>query len=221
MDFQNMLQYCAALAAHNDRDWFHQNHDWYDRAKADFLALLEHLRFPLAAAAPAISSDLLYTPAKDWMYRVARDMRYYRDRPPYEPAFRAYLAADRHSWQPSGYFLRIAPGESVYGIGLWCEGTAATNRVRDFLALHQEEFEALIRDGELTMGGSRLKTVPRGYAPDHPAAQWLRYKDWMVNFDLPDDSLDGFDAFADRLTALTARLEPMRQFLMEAARAAT
>ena len=218
MDCQRMLKYCGDLDANNDRAWFHEHHKEYELAKADFKALLGQLRFAVAEGDPDIAQDVLYTDEKEWMYRIPRDMRIHKNSPPYQPSFRAYISRDRRSWQPIGYFLRLAPGISCYGTGLWCESTAATNRVREYLMDHWEEMGKLLRKGRLTLSGDSLKTMPRGFPAEHPAAKWLKLKEWVVLFDLKDEELGGFDDLADRIKKLTARLRPLRLFLLEAAR---
>lgn len=216
MDFERMLAYTGALRAHNERSWFHENHRWYEEARSDFYALLDRLRYPIAEAAPEIGESILYMEARSWMFRIARDARLYRDRPPYDPSFRAYIAADRMSWRPIGYFLAVAPGETVFGTGMWLERTAEINRVRDHIASHLDVWEELLERGQLTLQGDRLKTMPRGYQADDPAAAWLRYKNWMVEFHFPDESLTDFDAFAEAVQALLPRMEPFRRFLLQA-----
>ena len=218
MDCKRMLNYCAALDAHNDRTWFHENHREYELAKEDFRTLLGQLRFAVAEADPELAQDLLYMDAKDWMYRIPRDMRIHKNAPPYQPSFRAYLSRDRKSWQPIGYFLRIAPGISCFGTGLWCESTAAVNRVREFLQRNWAELADLLRTQGLALTGNRMKTMPRGFSPDHPAAEWVRLRNWTVLYDLEDDELGGFDAFADRVREMTAKLHPLRLYLLDAAK---
>ena len=124
MPFDRMLGYCADLRDHNDRTWFHENHRRYEEAKKDFLALLDQLRYVIAEASPEIGGDILYMDARDWVYRIARDMRFYKNVPPYNPAFRAYISADRKSWLPIGYFLCVEPGATIFGTGLFLEETA-------------------------------------------------------------------------------------------------
>ena len=75
MEFEQILNYSVALAANNERSWFHANHKQYEGAKAAFADLLECMRFAMIQAVPALESDLLYMPVKSWMYRTARDMR--------------------------------------------------------------------------------------------------------------------------------------------------
>ena len=162
MDFDRMLQYCGGLQANNDRTWFHEHHKEYEAARKEYLELLEVARFAIAQNAPRLADDILYGPAKDWVYRIARDMRYHHNQPPYNPAFRAYISPDRKSWLPIGYFLRIAPGSSCFGTGLWCESTTDTNRIRDYIQQNFEEFDALLHQCPIPLSGEQLKTMRNG-----------------------------------------------------------
>ena len=216
MPFDRMLRYCADLRDHNDRTWFHENHGRCEEARRDFLALLEELRYVIAEGAPEIGGDVLYMDPRDWTYRIARDMRFYKHLPPYNPSFRAYISADRKSWLPIGYFISVEPGKTLFGTGMFLEETAQVNCVRDYIAEHLAEWEAILEDGGLTLEGDTLKTLPRGYAADHPAARWLRYKNWTAVFRFPDEALGSFDDFAGEIAALLPRLEPFRKFLLAA-----
>ncbi|MBQ3404903.1 MAG: DUF2461 domain-containing protein [Oscillospiraceae bacterium] len=218
MEFKRMLEYSGALAANNERAWFHENHKQYEQARGDFISLLDRLRFAIAGEAPAIAYDIMYMQAKDWMYRIARDMRYSRNRPPYDPAFRAYISADRKSWLPIGYFIRVFPGGSVFGTGIWFENTANINRVRDYISEHLGEFEDIVISGGLKVDGERLKRMPKGYSEDDPAAGWLKFKNWFVLENIPDSRLTDFDSFCAYTAALVKRMEPLRLFLLDAAR---
>ena len=217
MDFDRMLQYCAGLQAHNDRAWFHEHHKEYEAARKDYLELLEVARFAIAESAPGLANDILYGSAKDWMYRIARDMRYHHNQPPYNPAFRAYISPDRKSYLPIGYFLRIAPGSSCFGTGLWCESTADTNRIRDYLQENFHAFDQVLQSCPIPLSGEQLKTMPRGYSADHPAAELVKFKYWEVIHPIPDSELTTFADFDRQLRTLTAHMEPVRLFLLEAA----
>ncbi len=217
MDFERMLQYCAALELHNDRAWFHENHRAYEQARADFIALLDILRFTVADAAPALAPDIKYMEARDWMYRVARDMRYYHDRPPYDPAFRAYISRDRKSWLPIGYFLRIAPGASRFGTGIWCENTASTNLVRDHIRENAARFGALAKKCPIPLSGDRLKKMPRGYDELDPAADWIKYKNWELIAAIPDGELTTTENLQRTVARLVSEMEPLRLFFLEGA----
>jgi len=217
MDFERMLSYCAALAAHNDRAWFHENHKFYEEAQRDFAELLELARFAVAEAAPDIAEDIMYAKARDWMYRIPRDMRVNRGKPPYNPSFRAYISADKKSWLPIGYFLRIEPENSCFGTGVWMPDSAGTNRLREYISAHALEFEDIVEQNSLVFTGERLKRMPRGFDEDAPAAEWLKFKEWLVIEEIADAELGSFDDFCGLLRRVVARMEPMRKFLLAAA----
>ena len=217
MDLPEMLSYCSALEKNNDRLWFHENHDWYERAWKSFYELLEEARFVIVGAAPALSDDLMRAPVKSWVYRMPRDMRFYKDRPPYEPSFRAYISRDKKSWLPIGYFLRLAPGRSCIGTGLWCEDTAATNRVRDYIAENHLELRRLLDDSGLALGGQSLKRAPRGYDEGHPAINLIRLKNWEMLTPIPDSTAADEEGLLDTVADVVSRCEPVRQFLLRAA----
>ena len=65
-----------------------------------------------------------------------------------------------------------------------------------------------------------MKTMPRGFSPEHPAAEWVRMKNWTCLYDLDDDELGGFDEVSDRVREMTEALAPLRRYLLDAAQGA-
>ena len=75
MDFKNILNYCGDLMQNNNRTWFHENHDYYEKARKEYLAFLDMFRYKLAEEAPDIGKSIMYMEPRQWMYRVAKDIR--------------------------------------------------------------------------------------------------------------------------------------------------
>ena len=71
----------------------------YEQARKDFLGFIDLFRFAISKEVPDIAESIMYMEPKEWMYRIARDMRFHKNGPPYNPAFRAYIASDRKSWR--------------------------------------------------------------------------------------------------------------------------
>ncbi len=218
MDFKNILSYCTDLSLNNNRTWFHDNHDYYEKARKEFLAFLDAFRYMLNDEAPDIGRSIMYMEPREWMYRIAKDMRFHKNGPPYNPAFRAYVAADRKSWMPIGYYLRVFPGSSCFGTGLWCDSTAQMNNIRSYISLHYDEFLKALNEGGISVGGDKLKTMPRGFSADDPAAEYIKHKSWVMIMDIPDVDIDTFESFSQLLIYYVRRMEPMRQFLLKAAK---
>ena len=79
----------------------------------------------------------------------------------------------------------------------------ALTRLREAIAEKPKQFEKLVTDRRVgrRFGGlsdeSMLTRVPRGYAADHPAAQWLRFQSFTLGRLLSDTQ-----AVSPRLPAL-------------------
>lgn len=220
MDFERMLRYCALLERNNNRTWFHEpeNHRLYTEARQDFIALVDELRFHIAdRCAPDLAERLIFADSRALMFRIPRDMRTNRGKPPYNPRWSAELSGDRHSMLPLGYYIHIQPGNcSMFGTGAWCWESEMTLKIRTYISENFERFQdALARCG-FPMSGNRLKNVPRGFDPSDPAAEYLKFKDWLVSRDFPDAELRGFDAFLDSIDEAVARMEPLRCFFNDA-----
>ena len=221
MDFERMLRYCALLELNNNRSWFHENHKLYEEAKQDFIDLTDLLKFRIAGlTTPELSERLLYANAKDMLYRIPRDMRVWKNAPPYNPSWRAYIAGDRHAIWPVGYFYMVAPGgKTHFGTGAWCPDNDWLRRIRTYISENYDRFfDAFLSAGYPLWEEHcfKLKNVPRGFDPADPAAEFLKYKEWFVSESFADGELTSFDAFADRVEAAVERMESLRRFFDDA-----
>ncbi len=217
-ELYSLMKYIKALTVNNNRTWFHDNHTEYESVRKDFLAFLDMFRFKLSEEAPDIADAIMYMEPREWAYRIARDMRFHKNGPPYNPAFRAYVSADRKSWQPIGYYLRIFPGDSCFGTGLWCDTTAKMNNVRKYISLHFDEFQKALQEGGISVHGDKLKSMPRGFSANDPAAEYIKYKSWTMIVHIPDSDITTFDELSDVLIFYVKKMEPMRRFLLKASR---
>jgi hypothetical protein len=60
--------------------------------------------------------------------------------------------------------------------------------------------------------------MPRGFSADDPAAEYIKMKNWEMIYFIPDEDIDDFDEFLQELTFFIRRMEPMRKFLLKAAK---
>ena len=218
MEFDRMLRYCAELEKNNNRAWFHEHHDEYVLAKRDFTELTEKLKYRVAElTTPDLAERLVFVNAKDLLYRIPRDARVWKNAPPYNPSWRAYIAGDRHAVAPVGYFLMIAPGDrSEFGTGGWCPDTVWLRRIRTYISENFERFSEALEQSGYPLEGERLKRVPQGFDPDDPAGEYLKYKEWYAAAHFKDRELTDFDSFTRKVSRAVRRMEPLRQFFNDA-----
>lgn len=217
MDLTPILDYLTQLEAHNDPAWYHAHKPEYQAAKADFEALVGQLNLELSARDPALP---IWEPAS-LTFKLNRDTRFSKDKSPYNPSFRAHIGPKGKLPIPVGYYLMVRPGgRSFLGGGLFADMFQnATTMIRDHIAAHGARWADLLAAPSFaqafTLGGTALKNVPKGYDPDHPQGEHLKYKSWYIEDPVPDALL----LEGDFLTYATERflaMKPFNDFLNEA-----
>ena len=178
--------------------------------------LLDVMKFVLAKDALEIGDQLLFENPKNFMYRIPRDMRYSKNKTPYNPAFRAYMSPHKKDFLPLSYYIHISHERCIIETGAWPWETKRLNRLREHIAYNYEELDAICAENGLMVWGEQLKRTPRGYEADHPAADWLKYKFWLTEYSFTERDLTDLDTFAEAAGAAVRRFEPLRQFLMAA-----
>lgn len=218
MDTERMLRYLADLSANNNREWYHAHRDDYRAANACFEALVQALICRIGAFDRSV---LAFAP-KELTFKLVRDTRFSRDKSPYNPAFRAHISSKGKLPIPVGYYLMIKPGgQSFLGGGLFADMFGdATRMVRDYIAAHGEEWEAIIRAPafreHFTVAGTALKRMPAGYDEAHPQAPFLKHKSWYLEMHVPDEALTDGDAFAEQAAGLFQIMKPFNDYLNRA-----
>ena len=222
MDFDRMLRYCELLERNNNRIWFHdrENHALYVSAREDFTDLLLDLKFRLSETVdPELAERLLYADPKAMQYRVPGDMRGKRSGPPYNPRWAADISADRHTLLPLGYYVHIQPGgRTMFGTGAWCWEPEMLLRIRTAISTQFGRFSQALASCGTPLEGDRLKRIPRGFDEADPAAEFLKFKSWLVSREFADAELRSFDGFIADCVAAAERMEPLRVFFNDALR---
>ncbi len=171
--------FLAELAENNDRAWFAENRSAYDR---DLLGpereFVEAMSVAFSAFDPRVHADSAVNRS---IFRINRDTRFARDKSPYKThADMWFWIGDDRKAAAAGYFVRIIPNAVWVGGGAHklTDGQIVTLRS----AIDDEEsgsrLAALLADlgaGGYEIGEATLKRVPRGFAPDHPRADLLRF----------------------------------------------
>ena len=193
---QFIIDYLSALSTNNNREWYHANKEDYKKANAEFEKLLQRLILEIGK----FDGSILHNVPKDLTFKLVRDTRFSHDKSPYNPAFRAHIAAEGKLPVPVGYYLMIKPGsQSFLGGGLFADMFKdATKMIRDSIAANGGEWEQIIHESEFeryfTVQGTALKNVPAGYEKEHPQAEYLKFKSWYLEYPLGDEALCNAEA---------------------------
>ncbi len=105
-----ILNYLTELSENNNREWYHLHKAQYKEAEAEFEELLQRLILEIGKT----DNRILHNVPKELTFKLVRDTRFSHDKSPYNPAFRAHIAAQGKLPVPVGYYLMIKPGNNSF-----------------------------------------------------------------------------------------------------------
>ena len=208
------LRFLRALKRNNRREWFEAHRGDYEQyVRQPMTAIVERLAVDLRAFAP----ELVASP-KVSMYRIYRDTRFSDNKTPYKTHVSALFPTrglPKH--EGAATYLRIAPEGVRIGGGLYRPQPPQLVAVREHIAGHVGQLRAIVKSPAFrkqfgALEGDRLTRVPRGYAKDHPAADYLKFKNFVAGADFPA-TLATSPAFYKTLLTVFRQVVPLTRFL--------
>jgi uncharacterized protein (TIGR02453 family) len=181
------VSFLRAIKRNNDREWFKARRETYEReVREPMIAVIERLAEDFRSFAP----DLVASP-KASLYRIYRDTRFSEDKRPlktHAAAVFPHRALAKH--EGAGLYFEIAPDGVWAGGGMYAPQTSQLVRVREHLAANHQRFRAIVESPSFKkrtggLDGQKLTRVPRGYPADHPAAEFLKYKQFLAGQEWP------------------------------------
>lgn len=198
------------LKANNDREWFAQNKNRYEQAvKQPAKAFCAQMEAELQALTGLAHGSKVY--------RIHRDLRFSKDKTPYNP----HLHISFHAkGAPAAWFFGLEPEQLVLGVGTFAFDKPALESYRNRVAGPEGTrlaalLESLSGEG-LRIGEPELKRVPAGYAPDHASAALLRRKGLSAWTDLDDPDTAAGPNLIDSCVAGFGRVKPLFDWLLTA-----
>ena len=176
------LAFLRALKRNNNRDWFRlRKPDYEQHVRGPMIDLLERLAGDLARFAPELISDPRIS-----LYRIYRDTRFSSDKSPLKTHVAAHFPAKGFPrGEGSGLYVEVAPQWVWIGGGLYMPASSDLRLIRAHIADHHRQLHRIVtgtvfKQAVNTLDGEQLSTMPRGYRKDHPAARYLRYKQFLA-----------------------------------------
>jgi uncharacterized protein (TIGR02453 family) len=172
------IEFFRGLARHNNRDWFlPRKHIFEEQVKQPMRELVSAVNTAMMDFAP----DHVTDPDKA-IYRIYRDTRFSKDKTPYKTHLAAnfrWRGSGRH--EGAGYYFAISHKEVAVGGGMYMPMPEALLAVRNHIATNYVELRKVAQSRTVRrllgdVQGERLTRVPKGFTADHPAADWLRFK---------------------------------------------
>ena len=213
------FQFLADLRAHNDRDWFNAHKaDYEQNARDPALAMVADMVLELPKLSPFFIADP--RPVGGSLMRIFRDTRFAKDKSPYKTAIAArFHHKDGQEGSTPGFYVRIEPGKSGVGGGMWQPETRTLDAIRQKIVDEPERWTAITRGHTMRSScgfmGESLKRAPQGFDPNHPLIEDLKRKDFALSIPLADDDVKRPD-FVQTLVKTLGETAPFVRFLSEA-----
>jgi uncharacterized protein (TIGR02453 family) len=186
---EEALRFFRALARHNNRDWFLPRKPVFEeQVKRPMRELVEALNAAMRSFAPEYATD----PDRA-IYRFYRDTRFSADKTPYKDHVAATFprrAMVRH--QGASYYFEVSDRAVGVAGGVYMPLPETLLAIRNHLAENHAPFRRILKAPALRrllgeMQGEQLSRVPKGFCSEHPAADLLRFKQFLFYTELPGE----------------------------------
>jgi len=187
------FDFLRKLALNNNREWFTKNKALYEAARQDTIEFVDRVCKQLALIDP----EIVDLKAEKVLMRIYRDIRFSTDKTPYKTHFAAGLSPNGKMANEPGYFLSIGPdktgdGEGSFGdgcfmaAGFWMPAPEQLKHIRQEIDYNYHSLDKIFGDAGFkkmfpTLSGEgKLKKPPKNYSADHPQADLLKNKSFVV-----------------------------------------
>ncbi|HEY1206051.1 MAG: DUF2461 domain-containing protein [Bryobacteraceae bacterium] len=208
------LAFLRSLKRNNRREWFQPRKHIYDeKVRAPMVALVSALTAAMMKFAP----DYVREPEAA-IYRVYRDTRFSPDKTPYKTHVAAIFprrGLDKHAC--AGLYFSVSPETIEIAGGVYMPTPDELRAIRLYLLDRHQEFRRIMRGRTLRalMGelmGAELARVPKGFCAEHPAADLVRCKQWLLDIEL-DPALAATPKLYEELVKRFRAMTPFVEFL--------
>jgi uncharacterized protein (TIGR02453 family) len=171
---RDAMQFLHELTLEMNREWFEANKARYQARWVD----------PMAALLGEVSARIAktYAPIKlgpPKLFRIYRDTRFSKDKSPYKTHVAGMIPLREGC---TAMYIHIGVDEEFVGVGTYYFEDKQLPRWRKLVAADKtgKEIASIVtklRKAGYAVGGHEdYKKVPKGFAPDHPRAEFLKMR---------------------------------------------
>lgn len=213
METKPILDFLGELTKNNNREWFEANKPTYKKVKKHFDDIIAELIKGLSELDPLLSE----LKPKDCTFRIYRDVRFSKNKDPYKTNFGAVIARGGRKSNYALFYFHLDAERSFLAGGIYMPPTDVLNQVRQEIDYNASEFREIISSKEFKkyfdkLDGEQLKRAPKGYSPDDPNIDLLKYKSYLAVHDVARDKVVAEDYIPYALKVYKAML-PMYNFI--------
>ncbi len=208
------LNFLSDLKSNNTKGWFAEN-------KATYEEQVKELGKQFADAMALALRELTGCDHGSKIFRIHRDVRFSKDKTPYNAHLHMAFTPQRQLSQPPMWFFGLSPDKLSLGCGVFQYDKDALLEFRSAMAgpkgAELIQLTTELRAAGIRIGEPELKRVPTGYDKDHTHAAALRRKGFAAWIDMPDPAFAIERNLVKRTTKLFEQLMPVFRLLSQVA----
>ncbi len=188
MNTSIIFRFLKELSENNNREWFNEHRQMYTEVQAEFQKLLTVIIDRISLFDESIRGIA----AGDCTYRIYRDTRFSSDKTPYKTHIGGYINAKGKKSDHCGYYVHLEPGNCMLAGGSLCLPSNVLKAVRQSIYDNIEEYRSIVEDPAFktfypVVGENFLKTAPKGFPKDFKYIDYLKCKEFVCSYQVPDD----------------------------------
>jgi uncharacterized protein (TIGR02453 family) len=210
---KSSFDFLKDLKKNNDRDWFNAHKERYLEEHGKITSFAESLLMEMN------KHDVIETETgKKSLHRIYRDVRFSKDKTPYNTHWGgSFKRASK--WRRGSYYFHLSPGNSFVAGGFWGPNPDDLKRIRDEFAFDPAPMRKVLADRKFkaTFGhleGEKIKTTPKGYSASDDAIDLLRYKQFLLVKKFSDKEVLDAD-FAKQASDTFKQMRPFLDYMSE------
>ncbi|HNW97016.1 MAG TPA: DUF2461 domain-containing protein [Bacteroidales bacterium] len=213
MNVKFILKFLSDLKKNNNREWFNEHKTVYTEAKGQFETFVDTL-IPEVAK---FDNDVMRLTAKDCLFRIYNDTRFYKNKPPYKINMGAFIAKGGKNSGSAGYYFHLEPGSCFLGGGIYMPQSERLKLIRQEIYFKLDTFISIIENKNFkkyfgTIEGEKTSRVPKDFPKDYKGAEWLKYKSYSVLYPMKPELLAEKELMKTVL-GVFSQLTPLNHFL--------
>ncbi len=214
---QDFITFFTELEKNNNKAWFDAHRNEYEQhVRAPFIELVESVIPGLLE----IEADIL-PDAKKSLFRINRDIRFSKDKTPYNLMMKSGLSPGGKKSERPGFYLGIGADMVHMGGGVYQLDKTALRNVRRLIASNTDQFLSILEEKEFKsrfgeIKGEQNKRIDPEFNPVIEQTPLILNKQFYAMATLPTSEFIKAPNQAEVLLGYYKAVQPLHTFLTNA-----
>ena len=188
---QDYVDFFTELAFNNEKSWFDKNRKRYELSVRE---PFKEFTMQVISEIQKFDKTVGHLEPKDVMFRINRDIRFAKDKTPYNTWLSAYIAkgGKRSEDESAGYYFRFAVDSVMLGGGLHYPSREKLTSIRRKIAKNPDELQKILRSkaykeywqGEVR--GEENKVIPKEFKEAAESEPLIKKKGFSFHREYPE-----------------------------------